>query len=83
MEVVRLIVFAPFLLLLFLLPLLLFLPAQILSDQDLGNHWMDCSEIWGHVDMDVKFCNKVLKLKMSDSKAGPWPKQPKFYPAYW
>ena len=27
--------------------------------------------------MDVKLCNKVLKFKMSDSKAGPWPKQPK------
>ena len=31
------------------------------------------------IDMDVKLCNRVLKIKMSDSKAGlqACPKQPK------
>ena len=33
------------------------------------------TEIKRHGDvilMDVKFCNKILKLKMPDSEAGPW-----------
>ena len=81
-ELLRLIFFALFLLLLFLLPLLLFLPAQILSVQDLGNLTGRIVLKFGDmVDMDVKLCNKVLKFKMSDSKAAPWPKQSKFCPA--
>ena len=36
------------------------------------------------VDKDVKFCNRVSKFKMSDSKAGlrACPKSPKFCPDY-
>ena len=36
------------------------------------------------VDKDVELCDKVLKVKMLDSKAGPWafPKPPKFCQDY-
>ena len=73
----RLIVFAPFLL---LLPL--FLSAQILSGGDLGYHLTDCSEIWGHGRYG---CEVVQQgFKMMESKADPraCPKLPKFCPDY-
>ena len=69
-------------LLLFLL--LLFLSSQILSDGDSVTTGRIVLKFGDMVDMDVKLCNRVLKFKMSDSKAGPGAclKTAKLFPDY-
>ena len=40
-------------------------------------YWTYCSEIWGYVDMDMKFCKRVSKFKRQTLRACP--NLPQFY----
>ena len=80
-EVVRLIVFARFLLPFF--PLLFF-PPKFCLDEFLVTTGQIVLKFGYIVDLDVKLCKRVSKFKMLDSKAGPRvpPKPQKFWPDF-